>query len=136
MPFWRTFYHVVWTTQERRPQIERRFEDRLYAEVLATVQRLGGTPHAIGGTENHVHLIVSVPPTVSLATFIGQIKGSAAHYVNHECGTDMPLVWGRGYGLFTLGSRQLVDAVTYVRSQKQHHADTTTQPLLETTEER
>jgi REP element-mobilizing transposase RayT len=135
MAYWRTFYHIVWTTHERRPQIEARFDGRLFAEMLATAQRLGATVHAVNGTADHVHMVVSVPPTVALSAFVGQLKGGAAHFVNHECVVETPLVWERGYGLFTLGARQLPDAVAYVRRQKEHHAEGTERLLLERTEE-
>lgn len=136
MAFWRTFYHFVWTTQDRRPQIEARFEERLFAELLAAAQRLGGTVHALNGTADHMHMVVSVPPRIALSSFVGQLKGSASHFVNHECVVETPFLWERGYGLFTLGARQLPDAVAYVRRQKEHHGEGTLKPLLERTEER
>ena len=135
MPFWQTYYHIVWTTQERRPLIDGRFEERMYAELLAAAQRLGATPHAVNGTADHVHVVVSVPPTAALSEFVGRLQGGASHFVNHECGAAVPLAWSRGFGLFTLGARQLPDAVAYVRRQKEHHTAGTVRPLLERTDE-
>jgi REP element-mobilizing transposase RayT len=136
MPFWRTYYHVVWATRDRRPDIEPRFEERMFGEVLSAAQRLGATVHAISGTADHVHLVASIPPTISVSAFVGQLKGGASHFVNRECAPDVPLVWERGYGLFTLGPGQLPRVVAYVRGQKEHHAQGTVSPAMERTEDR
>ncbi|MGH2370611.1 MAG: IS200/IS605 family transposase [Chloroflexota bacterium] len=134
MPYWRTFYHIVWSTQERQPQIDAALEAERFACLSSTAQRLGATVHAINGTGDHVHLVLSVPPTVALATIGGQVKGSSAHLANHRPGADGAFSWERGYGLFTLGPRQLPRAVAYVRGQKEHHAQRTTIASLERSE--
>jgi REP element-mobilizing transposase RayT len=136
VPFWRTYYHVVWTTKERRPQIAGEVEQGLFGAIAAAAQRAGAQVHAVNGTADHVHVVVSVPPVVALATLIGQMKGASAHLANRylaAAGTDAgsPFAWGRGYGLFTLGPRQLSHAVAYVKGQKAHHAQSTTNAALE-----
>ncbi|NEU74059.1 transposase, partial [Hassallia byssoidea VB512170] len=78
--------------------------------------------HAIGGIEDHIHLIVSIPPSLSLADFVKNIKGSSAHHVNHTLSTSAnKFACLEGYGVFSLGGKQLDTAVTYVQNQKAHH---------------
>jgi len=71
---------------------------------------------------NHVHIVASVPPKLSVADFVRGIKGSSAHYMNHDLAdTLLHFGWQHGYGVFSLGRRQLDEAIAYVRRQKEHH---------------
>lgn len=134
MPYWKAYYHLVWTTAGRALLLTPVVEEQVFRAIVATAGRLGGTVHAVNGTADHVHVVASVPPTVALFRFVGQLKGSSAHLVNHTTHSDTPLIWERGYGLFTLGPRQLDRVVAYVRSQKQHHANGTATAALEMTD--
>ena len=86
MPYWRLFYHIVWVTAGRQPLIAPDWQEVLHNVIAAKAAALGAMVHAVGGIEDHVHLAVSAPPTVMLATFIGQIKGASSHFANRELG--------------------------------------------------
>ena len=122
MPYWRLFYHFVWGTKHGEPLIDPQFEQGLYRAIGAKVADLGGILHAVGGISDHVHLAVSVPPKTALSTFIGQVKGSSAHFVNHEIRPGYAFYWQDEYGVVSFGERQLSWVVRYVRDQAQHHA--------------
>jgi putative transposase len=85
----------------------------------------------VGGTDNHVHLVVSVPPKVALSVFIGQVKGNSSHWVNHELRLDYRFTWQAEYGVVSFGGKQLDMVVRYVRNQRKHHAEGTAIHLLE-----
>src|SRR5207249_121403 len=78
--------------------------------------------HAVGGIEDHVHMAVSLPPTIELAKWIGDIKGASSHEINHgPCGPGA-LAWQTGYGVVSFGKGDLEWVVEYVRNQREHHA--------------
>ena len=83
-----------------------------------------GTPEvsarAIGGIENHVHIAVSVPPTVQPAEWIGQLKGASAHFVNQGSNHKL-LEWQNGYGIVSFGTKDTKWVVRYIQNQKEHH---------------
>ncbi|HVS20640.1 MAG TPA: transposase [Pyrinomonadaceae bacterium] len=85
------------------------------------MQAKGVIVHAIGGTETHVHMAVSIPPTLVIADTIGKLKGSSSHYVNHELVNRKLLDWQTGYGVVSFGTKDLEWVVNYIRNQKQHH---------------
>ncbi|MCI0419918.1 MAG: transposase, partial [Acidobacteria bacterium] len=87
--------------------------------------------HEIGGIEDHVHLVVSVPPTLLISDWIGQMKGSSSHYINHRIANRHLLDWQTGYGVVSFGTGDLPWVVGCVRNQRQHHAKGTTQERLE-----
>ena len=122
MALWRLYYHFVWATKERHPFIIPDVEPVLYGYMIGKAHALDCIIHAIGGTENHIHLVASIPPKVSIADFVKGVKGSSAHYMNHSSVISLPrFAWQRGYGVFSLGRKQLDEAVAYVRGQKEHH---------------
>ncbi|MBD1904392.1 IS200/IS605 family transposase [Funiculus sociatus GB2-A5] len=132
MALWRLYYHLVWGTKQRAPLISPDRETRLYHYILGKADALACIVHAIGGVEDHIHLVVSIPPTLSIADFVKNIKGSSAHYLNHALSAaPNKFGWQEGYGVFSLGSKQLDQAVAYVQNQKAHHLNGTTVTSLE-----
>jgi putative transposase len=131
MPYWRLFYHFVWGTKYGEPLIVQDFQEALYKAIAAKVISLEGIAHAVGGISDHVHLVVSVPPKIALATFIGQVKGNASHFVNHEIGPGYLFGWQDEYGVLSFGERHLSWVVGYTLNQAQHHGQSTTLARLE-----
>jgi len=114
MPYWKLYYHFVWSTKNRLSLINPILE-----------QDMGGFVHTVGGMEEHVHLAVSIPPKIALAKFIGDVKGNSSHYVNHVVKPDFEFYWQDEYGVLSFGERNLASVVRYIHNQKQHHADGT-----------
>jgi putative transposase len=132
MALWRLYYHLVWATKNREPLIDKQREDKLYSYLTGKADSLKCIIHAVNGTEDHIHVIASIPPVLSIADFVKQIKGSSAHYLNHLGSThERSFGWQAGYGVFSMGHKQLEQAVSYVDNQKLHHAQGTIIPSLE-----
>ena len=122
MALWRLYYHLVWSTKERLPLITQEIEPILYGYIIGKAVWHGGIIHAIGGIETHIHVIASIPPKLAIAKFVKDLKGSSSHYINHEQQQiNTTLCWQRGYGVFSMGAKQLADAVAYVKNQRTHH---------------
>jgi len=137
----RNFYseinlHLVWHTKDNLPLLTETIEPRAHHFVR---KRLLDTPgvilHAIGGIENHVHVCITIPPTVLFSELIGQIKGGSSHDVNQDVGRhDKVLQWQSGYGVVSFGTRDLEWVVRYVNHQRDHHHRGTMQSRLERTD--
>jgi putative transposase len=74
--------------------------------------------HEIGGIEDHVHLCVTIAPTVLISEFVGQLKGSSSHEANQKLGYKA-LEWQAGYGVVSFGTGDLKWVNEYVRNQRQ-----------------
>jgi Transposase and inactivated derivatives len=132
MALWRLYYHLVWATKEREPLINSDREVKLYPYIIAKADDLGCIVHAIGGVEDHIHLVVSIPPTLAIADFVKRTKGSSAHFLNQALSASLnKFGWQEGYGVFSLGGKQLEQAVDYVKNQKAHHSNGTAIASLE-----
>ena len=77
--------------------------------------------HEIGGIETHVHLAVSIPPTILISEMAGQLKGASSHETNKEFNRKV-LEWQAGYGVVSFGTKGLEWVKAYIRSQREHHA--------------
>jgi putative transposase len=131
MAFWRTYYHLVWATTSRQPLITPDRESILYGYMIGKSDAIGCIIHAVGGVSDHVHLVASIPPKLSVADFVKTIKGSSSHHLNHLSTSSLKFGWQDGYGVFTLGSKQLEQAIAYVAHQKAHHQQKTVIPAME-----
>ena len=131
MSYWRLFYQFVWGTKNREPLIALEWEEALHNVIAAKATELNAFVYAVGGIEDHVHLVVSVPPKIALSTFIGQVKGNSSHFVNHELRLDVHFAWQAEYGVVSFGGKMLDMVVRYAKTQRQHHADGTTIAMLE-----
>ncbi len=131
MPYWRLFYHITWATKNGEPLIDAEFETSLHNVIAAKATDLGAFVYAVGGTEDHVHLVASVPPSIALANFVGQVKGNSSHFVNHALSTPCYFSWRSGYGIVSFGGKQLDTVVKYVRNQRHDHLESTAISFLE-----
>jgi len=128
--------HLVWHTKNSYPMLTSQIEPTTHRYLK---QRLVNTPgvfvHEIGGTETHVHLCISIQPTVTISELIGQLKGASSHDVNKQfTGQGKTLQWQEGYGVVSFGTRDLEWVKTYVRNQKEHHAKGSMHARLEAIE--
>jgi putative transposase len=121
--YWELYYHLVWRTKDNAPMLTTNVEKLTHKYLL---HRALETPdahvHAIGGIADHVHMAISLPPTVQLADWIGDIKGATSHHINHgPCGLHS-LAWQTGYGVISFGKGDLPWVVNYINTQREHHA--------------
>ena len=114
-------FHLVWSTKDRVPLITPTVEERLLRYVRAKCEELGYTLHAAGCVEDHLHLLLTLPPTVLIADVPRRLKGASSHYINHLAGMSDLLYWQDGYGVVTLRKREIPVVAEYINRQKEHH---------------
>lgn len=131
MPYWRLFYHIVWGTKNRLPLIESAWEKELHGYIWGKATALECIPHAIDGMSDHLHVVVSIPSKLSVATTIGHLKGSSSHRVNELFVPDHSFAWQAEYGALTFSEKSLARVVDYVKNQKKHHAGNTLDTVME-----
>jgi REP element-mobilizing transposase RayT len=123
MPYWQLYYHLIWATKERRPLITPDLEPKLHQYLRGKGLDNGGVVHAIGGVEEHVHVVVSIPPRLSVATYVGQLKGASSHWINHFYKHSAHFQWQEGYGAMSFGQKALPRVVEYVLNQRERHSE-------------
>ena len=131
MPYWQLFYHLVWATKAREPLLTPEVEAFVYNALRAKAAGLGAVVFALNGIADHTHLVASVPPSVAVATFVGQVKAVASVKLNQSGISKVHFAWQEEYGAFSFDGKRLPYYVAYVEKQKEHHAAGTTFPVLE-----
>ena len=124
--------HITWHTKRNDPIIADDIERQLHQYLrqrIAEAEEI--TLHAVGGVTDHLHLAISVPPTLNVSEWIGQLKGASAHYINHRVANRKVLEWQTGYGVVSFGTKDVPWVVDYIHNQKQHHANGSTHGRLE-----
>ena len=115
------FYHVVFSTKHREPTITADIRPRLWEYLGGAVRGEGGIPILVGGTADHVHLLVTLRQNKSLADFLRQIKANSSKWVHETFPNAGGFWWQGGYGAFTV-SHSGIDAVrSYIANQEEHH---------------
>jgi len=131
MTYWRLHYHLVWATFERQPMITPEREKVIYGVIYRKAKELQLIMHAIGSVEDHIHVVVSIPPKLAIADCVRHFKGASAHAVNQMPGRDADFRWQEGYGALSVSEPLLEGVIAYARHQKEHHREKSMRPAYE-----
>ena len=125
--------HLTWHTKDNRPALSPEIEKTALHAIRRKAESYRGViVHAVNGTEDHVHAAVSIPPTVLISEFVGQLKGYSSHEINQAfAGKAEHFDWQPGYGVVCFGTQHLPWVIRYIENQKQHHARKTIHERLE-----
>ncbi|MDY6913817.1 MAG: IS200/IS605 family transposase [Planctomycetota bacterium] len=124
--------HIVWHTKNScfliKPDMEQTVYDYIRRRAIAPGEVF---IHEIGGTANHVHIAVTIPPTIPISEWIGQVKGGSSHDLNELAICSGDFHWQTGYGVVSFGTKELPWVKEYIQNQKRHHDRETWQKRLE-----
>jgi len=125
------YIHVVFGTFERRPLISSAIQPNLFRAIEAKSLELACAPCAIGGTDDHVHLLARLHPSIPVARLVAEVKGVSSHLVTHRLSRGAFFRWQSGYGAFTISTDDVPAVERYVLNQRQHHENRALEPRLE-----
>ena len=131
MAYWRLHYHLVWATYRRLPLINAERARVIRETIYAKAEELGCILHATGGIADHIHVVISIPPRLSISDCLRHLKGASSRAVNQLPGARADFKWQEGYGALSIGERSLPDAIAYAKYQRQHHQQRTTKSMFE-----
>jgi len=115
------YLHITWHTKGSSPLLIPKVEAEVHHYLRGRcINTPGVFIHEIGGIEDHVHLCVTIQPTIVISELIGQLKGASSHEVNHKLGRKA-LEWQTGYGVVSFGKKDLKWVMNYVKNQREHH---------------
>ena len=114
--------HIVFSTKDRRPFLQRdEFRTQMFKMLAHHVKESGCVSASVGGHIDHVHLLVGLSRTLTIAKLIENVKTETSKWAKKsDGGTDL-FQWQAGYGAFSV-SQSLTEAVDqYIRNQEEHH---------------
>jgi putative transposase len=118
------YVHLVWATWDRLPLLQGAVERQVYRAIGAKCDELGVEIIALGGIEDHVHLLASIPAALSVADLVKHIKGASSHLIASQRRDEKDgfFKWQGAYGACTVSPRALREVASYITNQRAHHA--------------
>jgi putative transposase len=107
--------HVVFSTKERRKLIPPDSKTKLWAYIAGVCSKEKIVPLEIGGMDDHSHLLIQLPPTLSLSDAILEIKTSSSRWMGKS------FAWQRGFAAFSVSASNKHAVIRYIRTQDAHH---------------
>ena len=113
--------HIVFSTKHRQKTISRALRPRLWSYLGGIARKNGMGALAVGGTDDHVHMLVSIPATLPIAKAVQLIKGGSSKWVHDTFPTHKGFAWQEGYGAFSVSVSVVDETKSYIGRQEEHH---------------
>lgn len=114
-------YHVVFGTKDRRPFIDPEIHEDLHAYLGGIIRELGGHAIMLNGVSDHVHILMTLPPTISLSDAVRTIKTNSSKWIHEKWPARKEFGWQAGYGAFSVSQSAMEDVSEYISKQQEHH---------------
>ena len=116
-----TLYQIVFSTRSHENTLNMKKIEKLYHYIFGILSNKKCFLYKIGGVENHIHIIMSLHPTVSLSGLMKDIKLAASDWIKKERIFPYFNGWQDGYGAFTYSIDAKERLIEYVNNQVEHH---------------
>lgn len=114
--------HIVFGTKNRAPLIKDNIKDDLHSYLGGIVRELGGDAILTNGMPDHVHMLVSTPPTLAIADVARVVKANSSRWVHEKWPGELrTFIWQQGYGAFSVSRSAIPDVERYIANQEEHH---------------
>jgi putative transposase len=116
--FSRNHIHLVFSTKERRKIISKDMQPRLWEYLGGISRKHEMIAVSVGGTDNHVHILLHLPPAIALAKAVLLLKSNSSKWMSEQA---QAFSWQEGYGAFSVSSSNLDQVTRYIQNQEAHH---------------
>jgi putative transposase len=116
--FAKNHLHVVFSTRERRKTIAKELQPELWKYMTGTCRHHNITVMAVGGVEDHAHILFHLPATVALSKAVQVLKGNTSRWMNTQI---KDFAWQEGFGAFSVSISNTAAVARYIRNQEAHH---------------
>lgn len=115
------YFHCVFSTKERQKLITPELQKRLWSYLGGIARENNMKALAVGGIEDHVHVLLSIPSTMTIAKAMQLLKGGSSKWIHDEFPQQQRFAWQVGYGAFSIGASQIETTKQYIANQTEHH---------------
>lgn len=116
------FYHIVFCTYNRKNTLPAKHHEELYKYIWGIIKNRNCVLYRINGTENHIHILSDLHPSICLSDFIKEIKTASNRWMKEAgCFPDFEH-WAEGSCSLTYSIRDKEMIINYIKGQKEHHA--------------
>ncbi len=113
--------HIVFATKERRRLITADVQTRLWPYLGGIARENRMKARCIGGVEDHVHMLLGIPSTISISKAVQLLKGNSSKWIHETFPSLRTFEWQEGYAAFSIGISGIDDTIKYIENQAEHH---------------
>ena len=113
--------HYVFSTKNQKKWLKSDIREKLYPYMGGICRENNFKLIKAGGVDDHLHLLVSLPSTITIAKAIQYLKGGSSRWIHETFGNMKNFAWQEGYGAFTIGVSQIDQTIKYITNQEYHH---------------
>lgn len=119
--------HIIFSTKARVPLIDLEIMQDLHQYMASIGRSCDVHIHEIGGIADHVHLLVSLPRTLTISKLVEEIKKGSSKWMKTKGKIYENFSWQNGYGAFSIGQSNMEALRRYIQNQQEHHRKMTFQ---------
>ena len=113
--------HLIFHVKSTGVSLQKETLPELFRYIGGVISNIGGIPIEIGGMPDHIHILSSLPKTMSLADFARAVKANSSRWINQQTQYHGLFKWQEGYGAFSVSPSLIEKTVNYIRTQEEHH---------------
>lgn len=119
--FSQIYLHIIFSVKDRERLIKDYFRTELYKYITQTITNKGQKLIVINGTDDHIHLVISINPDLRCSELVKSIKISSSKWINEKKLLRTKFQWQAGYGVFSYSKSQMNSLIEYINNQEEHH---------------
>jgi len=114
-------YQIVFSTKNREHTLSKQNREELFKYIWGILKKKNCHLYRIGGVEDHIHIVIHLHPSISLASLVKDIKLASSEFIKNNNTFENFNGWQDGYGAFTYSIKEKDALIEYVKNQEQHH---------------
>ena len=115
------YLHIIFHIKDSNIPIEESDLPEVYRYIGGVIRTNSGTPYVVGGRPDHIHILASLPLTVSLSDYVRAIKANTSRWIKGLHPRYKKFAWQAGYGAFSVSESNRAAVSNYIVNQKDHH---------------
>jgi putative transposase len=115
------YVHIIFSTKNREPVLHDGLREKLWAYIGGIARKEEVVAMGVGGTNDHIHALLSTGPTVAAAKITQTIKTNSSKWINETAQVRRRFAWQEGYGAFSVSYSQIDRTLAYIQNQAKHH---------------
>lgn len=113
--------HIVFHVKSTGVCIKNEDLPKVFAYIGGIVRNVDGYPLTVGGIENHIHILATIPKTMSVSEFVQKVKANSSRWIKTLDKYYESFAWQEGYGAFCVSPSLLKKTIHYIETQEEHH---------------
>lgn len=116
------YIQLIFCVKKREKLIEKKWRSELFMYITGVIKHKNQKLYAIGGVADHIHILVSIKPSLSISDFARDLKTSSTKWINEKQFINKKFEWQIGFGAFSYNQNLLDTVINYINRQEEHHA--------------